>query len=62
MTKFESCTEKILDFLSMIPSNSADLEKFQIESLTGKTEIIGLINNDSVSIAQTILTDNATSD
>ena len=62
MTNFERSTEKILDFLSMVPTNSANLERFDIDMITGKSEVRGLINNKAISIAQSIISNDASGD
>jgi len=54
MIGFEKSTTKILNYLSLIPKNPGQLSKYNMETITGKVSILGLINNKSISIVQMI--------
>lgn len=48
----EVATQNILDFLSLIPVNYENLNRYSLKTKKGKMELAGLINNESFSLAK----------
>lgn len=44
-------TEKLIDFLEFLPSDHAEKSHFYIDVINGRVDMLGIINNPTISIA-----------
>lgn len=51
----ELASQKILDYLSLIPVDHKHLNKYNIDTKKGMIEMIGIINNDDFTLAKMIM-------
>jgi len=63
MTKFDQKTDDFLDYLSLIPKENTNSPLNSLwDVIEGEVKILGIINNDKVTISQTILRNRPSTD
>ena len=55
--ELDKATQKILDFCAMIPDRPSLLENFNINMISGKAHLIGIANDNNVTICKLIVED-----